>query len=161
MQSLTVAIQADDFSVDAENNHLLQQSNNIGAIANFVGIVRVNNNHNNEQLTIASMQLEHYPGMTEKSILRVLHDAEQRWQLAAARVIHRIGKLHPGERIVYVGVASEHRHTAFDACAYIMDYLKLQAPFWKKEITATGARWVDARESDSMAAQRWSKPEKE
>ncbi len=153
MQALSVAIQEDDFSVDAENDHLLQQSNNIGAIANFVGIVRVNN----EQLTIASMQIEHYPGMTEKSILRVLQQAQQRWQLSAARIIHRVGKLHPGERIVYVGVACEHRHAAFDACAYIMDYLKLQAPFWKKEITATGARWVDARESDSMAAQRWSK----
>ena len=154
MQALSVAIQAEDFSVDVENEHLLQQSNNIGAIANFVGVVRVNN----EQMTIASMQLEHYPGMTEKSIVRVLQAAEQRWQLSAARVIHRIGELQPGERIVYVGVACEHRHAAFDACAYIMDYLKLRAPFWKKEITANGARWVDARESDSTAAQRWSKP---
>ncbi len=154
MQALAVAIQSEDFSVDAENADLLRQSNNTGAIANFVGIVRVNN----DRLTVVSMQLEHYPGMTEKSILRVLQEARQRWQLNAARVVHRIGELHPGEQIVYVGVASEHRHAAFDACAYIMDYLKLQAPFWKKEITANGAHWVDARESDSIAAQRWSKP---
>lgn len=156
-QPLSVAIQEESFSVDAENDKLLLQSNNIGAVANFVGVVRVSS----EQSTVAKMELEHYPGMTEKSILRVLNEAKLRWQLGAARVVHRIGELHPGERIVYVGVASEHRHAAFEACAYIMDYLKLQAPFWKKEITSNGARWVDARESDSIAAQRWSTPQKE
>lgn len=153
MQALSVAVQEEDFSVDAENDRLLRQSNNIGAVANFVGVVRVTN----AQSAVTSMQLEHYPGMTEKSILRVLRDAQQRWQLSAARVIHRVGRLVPGDRIVYVGVAGEHRHAAFDACAYTMDYLKLQAPFWKKEITADGARWVDAREADTVAAQRWSK----
>lgn len=157
MQLLSVAIQDEDFSVDAENDNILRQSNNVGAVVNFVGVVRVAN----EQSTIASMHLEHYPGMTETSILRVLEEAKSRWQLGAARVVHRIGELQPGERIVYVGVASEHRHAAFEACAYVMDYLKLRAPFWKKEITTNGARWVDARESDSIAAQRWSKTRKE
>lgn len=151
MQTLSVMVQQQDFSVDAENEQLLRQSDNIGAVANFVGVVRVSNAHS----TVTAMHLEHYPGMTEKSILQVLQNAQRRWQVTAARVIHRVGRLGPGDRIVYVGVASEHRHAAFEACAYIMDYLKLQAPFWKKEITSNGARWVDARKADAAAARRW------
>lgn len=152
MEALSVMVQREDFLVDAENHQMLRQSHNIGALANFVGVVRVGN----EKSTVTSMLLEYYPGMTEKSILRVLQEAQQRWHLTAARVIHRIGHLLPGDNIVYVGVASEHRHAAFDACAYIMDYLKQQAPFWKKEITTNGARWVEARQADATAARRWS-----
>lgn len=151
-EALSVIVQAQDFSVDAENEWLARHSENIGALANFVGMVRASS----EQAVVDWLELEHYPGMTEKSIGGVLRQAQQRWQLSAARVVHRIGRLAPGDRIVFVGVASAHRQAAFDACACIMDFLKLQAPFWKKEYTADGARWVEARESDAVAARRWS-----
>ncbi len=101
------------------------------------------------------MTLEHYPGMTEDALAEIVASARQRWALRRVRVIHRVGRLLPGERIVFVGVAASHRHDAFAACEFIMDYLKTQAPFWKKEETAAGARWVDARESDDIAANRW------
>ena len=104
---------------------------------------------------IASMTLEHYPGMTEKSIAAIVAEARRRWELRGVTVIHRIGRLLPGERIVLVAVASAHRDAAFAACEFIMDYLKTQAPFWKKEATAQGSRWVDARDSDDAAAERW------
>jgi molybdopterin synthase catalytic subunit len=102
------------------------------------------------------MTLEHYPGMTDKALADIVAQAQSRWTLLGVRVIHRVGRLLPGERIVFVGVASSHRHDAFAACEFIMDYLKTQAPFWKREETAAGARWVDARESDDAAAQRWT-----
>ncbi len=102
-----------------------------------------------------SMTLEHYPGMTESALAAILAEARQRWTLQAVRVIHRVGRLRPGDRIVFVGVASAHRSDAFAACEFIMDYLKTQAPFWKKEETTNGGHWVDARESDDVAVARW------
>jgi molybdopterin synthase catalytic subunit len=104
---------------------------------------------------IEAMTLEHYPAMTEKALAEIVAQAKARWQLRRVRVIHRVGRLLPGDRIVFVGVTSSHRGDAFAACEFIMDYLKTRAPFWKKEETAAGARWVDARESDDTAASRW------
>ena len=101
------------------------------------------------------MTLEHYPGMTEKALAEIVAEARRRWALLGVRVIHRVGRLLPGERIVFVAVSSSHRHDAFAACEFIMDYLKTQAPFWKREDTASGGRWVDARESDDAALARW------
>lgn len=146
-----VRIQATDFDVSDELNLLREQSTQMGALVNFVGIVR---DINNAQ-AISSMELEHYPGMTEKSIAEIVEQASERWQLFGAIVIHRVGVLQPSDQIVLVAVSSMHRGDAFQACEFIMDYLKTQAPFWKKEHTEQGAKWVDARESDGTAAQRW------
>lgn len=136
-----------DFDVGAETAALAADDDGAGAVASFVGLVR--------GAGIDAMTLEHYPGMTEKALADIVAQAQDRWQLRRARVIHRVGRLLPGERIVFVGVASSHRRDAFAACEFIMDYLKTRAPFWKKEETAAGARWVDARESDDSAAARW------
>ncbi|WP_339669954.1 molybdopterin synthase catalytic subunit MoaE [Dasania marina] len=146
-----VRVQTADFDVSTELNLLSQQSLQTGAIVNFVGTVR--DIHNGQ--SIANLELEHYPGMTEKSIQDIALQAAQRWQLLAATVIHRVGLLQPGEQIVLVAVSSMHRGEAFQACEFIMDYLKTQAPFWKKEQTEQGAQWLDARESDGEAAKRW------
>ncbi len=141
-----------DFSIDAENRLLLEQSRGIGAIANFVGVVRDNTSAN----ALQTMELEHYPGMTERSIHDVIQRACQRWSLLAVSVIHRVGQLQPGDQIVYVGVASAHRQSAFDGCAFIMDYLKTEAPFWKKETLASGeSAWVSARDDDQQALKKW------
>ncbi len=149
---IDVRIQTQDFNVSAELAHLRQQSRQAGAIVNFVGIVRDSNT--NQKIT--SMTLESYPGMTEKSIRTIVEQACRRWQLYGARVIHRIGELTATEQIVLVAVSAAHRGEAFEACEFIMDYLKIKAPFWKKEITPEGERWVDARDSDQVAALRWS-----
>lgn len=147
-----VRVCEDDFSVDAENSVLRAQSNGIGAIANFVGVVR----DNSTDTPLQSMELEHYPGMTERSIHDVIMRAGQRWSLLAVCVIHRIGRLNPGDQIVYVGVASAHRQSAFDGCGFIMDFLKTEAPFWKKETLTSGkSAWVSAREDDQHALQKW------
>ncbi len=147
-----VRICEDDFSIDLENSLLLERSDGIGAIANFIGIVR---NHPGDR-TLQSMQLEHYPGMTERSIHEVIERACQRWPLLAVSVIHRIGCLKAGEQIVYVGVASAHRQAAFDGCGFIMDFLKTEAPFWKKETLLTGeSNWVSARDDDQQALRKW------
>ncbi len=124
---------------------------NTGAVASFTGYVR----KHNDNLPVATMELEHYPGMTEASIHKIIDRAEERWPLLAVSVVHRIGPLLPGEQIVYVGVASTHRGSAFEACEFVMDYLKTQAPFWKKEIADGEVRWVDSRASDEEAANRW------
>ena len=146
-----VLIQEADFDT-RELQQTLQGNNcDVGAVASFVGLVRAGN----QGREISQMELEHYPGMTERSIQAIVDAARQRWELQEARVVHRVGKLRPGEQIVYVGVSSAHRSAAFDACEFIMDYLKTQAPFWKKETTEKGQRWVDARDSDTRAAQRW------
>lgn len=144
---MTVSVQEADFDVGAEMAALSAGDAGAGAVASFVGLVRGEG--------IAAMTLEHYPAMTEKALAAIVAQAESRWQLRRVRVIHRVGRLLPGERIVFVGVASSHRGDAFAACEFIMDYLKTRAPFWKKEETAVGARWVDARESDDTAASRW------
>jgi len=142
-----VAVQEVDFDVGAEIAVLSAGDAEAGAVASFVGLVRGGE--------VAAMSLEHYPGMTEQALTEIIAQARERWEVRRVRVIHRVGKLLPGERIVFVGVSSAHRHDAFAACEFIMDYLKTQAPFWKKEETPAGGRWVDARESDDLAANRW------
>ena len=145
---MPVSVQEADFDVGAEIEARGAATDNAGAVASFVGLVRGGE--------ILAMTLEHYPGMTEKALAEIVAEARRRWQLLGVRVIHRVGRLLPGERIVFVAVSSSHRHDAFAACEFIMDYLKTQAPFWKREDTAAGGRWVDARESDDTALARWS-----
>ena len=143
-----ISVQTEDFDLAAETAALSAGRSDAGAVASFLGLVRGEGD-------LAAMTLEHYPGMTEKALGGIVADAQARWPLLAVRVIHRVGRLLPGERIVFVGVASRHRGAAFEACEYIMDYLKTRAPFWKKEETPEGACWVDARESDEAALARW------
>ena len=123
----------------------------VGAVVSFVGYVR----DFNEGRDVSGMFLEHYPGMTEKALAKITVEAGQRWPLLKLEVLHRIGALEPGEPIVFVAAASAHRQAAFDACAFVMDYLKTRAPFWKKENTPEGPRWVEGRGSDHAAAERW------
>jgi molybdopterin synthase catalytic subunit len=146
-----VLVQTADFNVDTELLALRQQSKAVGAMVNFIGVVR---DTNDDQL-VSAMELEHYPGMTERSIKDIIEQAAQRWDLIAAKVIHRVGQLLPGDQIVLVAVCSKHRGDAFQACEFIMDFLKTQAPFWKKEQTANGERWVDARSADNTALDKW------
>jgi molybdopterin synthase catalytic subunit len=146
-----VLVQHEDFDVSSELALLRQDNNQVGAITSFVGLVR----DINDSLGVSSLQLEHYPGMTERSIERIVLQASERWALLGATVIHRIGRLSPADQIVLVAVSSLHRGESFAACEFIMDYLKTQAPFWKKELTSSGERWVDARTSDQTAARRW------
>jgi molybdopterin synthase catalytic subunit len=146
-----VHIQQQDFDPRQLQAALTAGDHGIGAVASFVGLVR----SGKEEEQLQQLELEHYPGMTERSIQAIIDQARQRWDVAAATVVHRIGPLAPGAQIVYVGVSSRHRGEAFQACEFIMDYLKTRAPFWKKETTAAGSSWVDARESDKTAAQRW------
>ena len=146
-----VRVQAEDFDAGRELESLTRGRTDVGAVASFVGLVR----DANDGPPIRAMTLEHYPGMTEKALEDICAQAHARWDLIDTVVIHRIGALKPGDRIVMVGVASGHRGEAFAACEFIMDYLKTRAPFWKREDTPEGARWVEARESDDAAAQRW------
>jgi molybdopterin synthase catalytic subunit len=147
MGVVSVSVQEADFDLGAEVDALTAGQTDSGAVASFVGLVRGGE--------VSEMSLEHYPGMTEKALAEIVAEAEKRWTLQGVRVIHRVGVLRPGDRIVLVVVASSHRGEAFSACEFIMDYLKTQAPFWKREVTAEGAHWVDARESDDSAARRW------
>jgi molybdopterin synthase catalytic subunit len=147
-----VAVQEADFDVGAEIAALTANDPRAGAVASFVGLVR----DVNDGAGVSEMTLEHYPGMTEKALSAIVDKALARWDLYRVRVIHRVGRLLPCDRIVLVAVSSAHRGEAFAACAFIMDYLKTQAPFWKREVTPTGARWVDAREADDSAAARWA-----
>lgn len=146
---MSVAVQHGDFDVGLETAALSAGRLEVGAVATFVGLVRGGGQG------VTAMTLEHYPGMTESSLEEIVAQARDRWPLLAVRLIHRVGRLLPGERIVFVGVAASHRGAAFEACEFIMDYLKTRAPFWKKEETPQGGRWVDARESDDSAAARW------
>jgi molybdopterin synthase catalytic subunit len=146
-----ISVQEADFDVGAEIAALSAGDVDAGAVASFVGLVRQDKHDG----AVAAMTLEHYPGMTEQALAGIVAQARERWQIRNVRVIHRVGRLLPGERIVFVGVSAAHRHDAFAACEFIMDYLKTRAPFWKKEETSAGARWVDARESDDRAANRW------
>lgn len=148
---MAVRIQTGDFDLTAEVAALRVGKAGVGAVVSFVGTVR----DCNEGQSVAAMELEHYPGMTEKALTAIVDSAHQRWSLVDVQVIHRVGPLQPQDQIVLVAVASAHRGEAFAACEYIMDYLKTAAPFWKKEITPTGARWVDARSSDEAAMARW------
>lgn len=147
----SVLVQHEDFDVSTQLALLREGDNNVGAIASFVGLVR----DINDDLGVNSLELEHYPGMTERSIEKIVSQAAQRWALLGATVIHRVGRLSPSDQIVLVAVSSLHRGESFAACEFIMDYLKTQAPFWKKELTSSGERWVDARTSDQIAARRW------
>lgn len=146
-----VRVQTQDFDVGRELDALTRGRRDVGALASFVGLVR----DANDGQPIQGMTLEHYPGMTEKALEEVCAQADSRWNLIDMVVVHRVGALVPGDRIVLVGVASAHRGEAFAACEFIMDYLKTRAPFWKREDTPTGARWVEARASDDSAAERW------
>ena len=146
---MSVSVQEADFDVGAELAALSSGRQDVGAVASFVGLVRA------DKAAVAAMTLEHYPGMTEKALDAIVAEAQGRWDIHGVRVIHRVGRLLPGDRIVMVAVASAHRGEAFAACEFIMDYLKTRAPFWKKEEMPDGARWVDARDSDEQAASRW------
>jgi|SRR5688572_21863361 molybdopterin synthase catalytic subunit len=143
---MKIAVQREDFDLSLETKHLSRIAG-VGAVASFVGIVRD-----------VHMTLEHYPGMTENALRKIVEEAKSRWKVADCTVIHRYGELAPHDQIVLVAVASAHRGDAFAACEFIMDYLKTQAPFWKKERRAEGAAWVEARSSDDEAASRWEPP---
>ena len=154
MPKLHIAIQTADFDVSAELAALRAGDHGVGAVCCFVGTVR-DRNGGDASGAVASMELEHYPGMTEKSIEAMAHEAFRRFDILGVRVIHRVGLLAPPDQIVLVAVTSAHRGQSFQACEFLMDYLKTQAPFWKKETTPEGARWVDARVSDDAALARW------
>jgi molybdopterin synthase catalytic subunit len=151
MMSASVSIQTEDFDVSAEIAALRKADARVGAVCSFLGTVRDRNDGD----AVSTMELEHYPGMTEKSIVAMIDEAMARFDIFAARVIHRVGLLQPLDQIVFVAVTSAHRGESFQACEFLMDYLKTQAPFWKKEQTSTGARWVDARVSDDAALAKW------
>jgi molybdopterin synthase catalytic subunit len=148
-----VRIQTDDFDLSAEVAALRAGDGGVGAVTSFVGTVRDRNGGVPGQ--VSAMELEHYPGMTERAIEAMIDEAQRRFDIRGARVVHRVGPLSPGEQIVLVAVTSAHRGQAFQACEFLMDYLKTQAPFWKKETTPEGARWVDARVADDEALARW------
>jgi molybdopterin synthase catalytic subunit len=148
---IEVRVQAGDFDLGAEVARLRADDARIGAVVSFVGTVR----DMNDGAQVAAMELEHYPGMTERALEGIVEQARGRWPLAGAIVIHRIGPLLPRDQIVLVAVASAHRGEAFAACEFIIDYLKTDAPFWKKEDTPGGSRWVDARVSDDAAKAKW------
>ena len=149
---MTVRVQTGDFDAGVEMAAMRHGNPKIGAIASFVGVVR----DLNEGADVAEMTLEHYPGMTEKALEKMIAEASARWDIYDALVVHRVGTLKPSDQIVLVVVASAHRGEAFQACEFLMDYLKTRAPFWKKEKTPDGVRWVDARTADDAAADRWS-----
>ena len=148
---MPVRIQEHDFDVSSELAALRAGDNRVGAVATFVGVVR----DLNDAAQVSTLTLEHYPGMTEKALAQIVDDAKQRWDIYDALVIHRVGPLRPSDQIVLVAVTSAHRGESFAACQFIMDYLKTRAPFWKKEKTPEGERWVEARASDEDAAARW------
>jgi molybdopterin synthase catalytic subunit len=145
---LKISVQKNDFSMEKEIQEISRDAR-VGAVASFIGQVRE-----------VAMTLEHYPGMTEKAIAKIVDEARSRWQVMDCTVIHRYGELKPADQIVLVAVASGHRGDAFAACEFIMDYLKTRAPFWKKEHREGGARWVEAKSVDDAAAERWQDPER-
>lgn len=150
---MAVRVQREDFDPGREIEALTAGDTSIGGVASFIGLVRDMAGGEG----IGAMTLEHYPGMTENAIKKIVEEARSQWQIMDYTVIHRYGELQPNDQIVLVAVASSHRGDAFAACQFIMDYLKTQAPFWKKEHHPDGARWVDARESDDQSAERWRK----
>ena len=146
-----IRVQEEDFDVGTEIDRLVAGNPRIGGVASFVGLVR----DMAEGAPIAAMTLEHYPAMTERMLGEIEAEACRRWPLEASLVIHRVGRLEPGERIVLVATASAHRHAALESCAFLIDWLKTKAPFWKLEETGSGQRWVEARDSDVTAVEKW------
>ena len=151
MPSARVSIQTEDFDLQQEVAALRAGDAGVGAVCSFIGTVR----DRNDGASVAAMELEHYPGMTEKAIEAMIDEAQRRFHILGARVVHRIGLLQPLDQIMMVAVVASHRGESFQACEFLMDYLKTQAPFWKKEQTPEGARWVDARVADDEAVARW------
>jgi molybdopterin synthase catalytic subunit len=150
---MSISVQLEDFDIKAETEKVTAGRTDIGALVTFTGLAR---DHAGTK-TVEAMELEHYPGMTERELERIEKEAHDRWQLQASRIIHRYGPLHPGEQIVLVITASAHRKDAFEAAEFLMDWLKTKAPFWKKETGPSGTHWVDAKASDDEAAARWQK----
>lgn len=147
-----ISVQTGDFDASEELKKLCENRKDIGATVNFIGLVRDNNLDDD----VTGLSLQHYPGMTEKALAEIAIEAEARWDILGYSIIHRVGDLKLGDRIVWVAIASPHRGDAFNACEFIMDYLKTKAPFWKKELLKDGSsRWLDARESDTNASSRW------
>lgn len=149
---MPIRVQLEDFEISKELSALRAGNPKIGAIVSFVGLVR----DINENVPVSGMTLDYYPGMTEKALAAIVEEAARRWDIYDALVIHRIGALHPTDQIVLVAVTGAHRGDVFAACEFIMDYLKTRAPFWKKELTAVGEHWVEARDSDLIAENRWT-----
>jgi len=150
---MTVRVQTEDFDAGFEINQLRKARKDVGAVVSFVGQVR----DINEGDEVSKLTLEHYPGMTEKSLDAIVAQAKSRWNIIDVVIIHRVGTLQPCDQIVLVVVSGGHREEAFAACAFVMDYLKTEAPFWKKEVTQSGERWVEAKTSDDDARERWNK----
>jgi molybdopterin synthase catalytic subunit len=146
-----IRVQREDFDISAEIDRLVSGNHQIGGVASFVGLVRDMAGGD----AIGAMTLEHYPGMTEKKLAEIEAEAGRRWPLAASLIVHRYGRLEPGDRIVLVVTASSHRAAALESCQFLIDWLKTKAPFWKLEETADGGKWVDARDSDDAASRRW------
>ena len=149
-----IRVQREDFDVGAELAALTAGRTDVGGVASFIGLVR----DMAGGAAIGAMTLEHYPAMTEKKLAEIEAEAQARWPLQASLIIHRYGRLEPGERIVLVATASPHRQAALESCAFLIDWLKTKAPFWKLEETAAGPQWVEARDSDDAATERWSRP---
>ncbi len=155
---MTVKVQSEDFDVGAELERLTRDNHNVGGMVSFVGLVRDLGGED----ALKAMTLEHYPGMTEKMLAEIEAEAQARWPLEGSLIVHRYGRLEPGDRIVLVATASAHRQAAFDSCAFLIDWLKTKAPFWKLEETdKAGARWVEAKQSDDRAAERWARKDRE
>ena len=152
---MTVRVQTEDFDIGAELEKLAAGNHQVGGVASFVGLVRDIAPQGSG--AASSMTLEHYPGMTEKRLAEIEAEAQRRWPLAATLIIHRYGRLEPGDRIVLVATASSHREAALESCAFLIDWLKTKAPFWKLEEGARGAAWVEARASDDHAAEKWKR----
>lgn len=148
---MKIRVQTEDFDAGLEMAAVRAGNPKVGAVASFIGVVR----DMNDDAGVAAMTLEHYPGMTEKALAGIVAEAQARWDVLDCSVIHRVGRLEPTDQIVFVCVASGHRGDAFSACEFIMDFLKTRAPFWKKEETPEGERWVEARTADDAAAGRW------
>jgi len=151
---MSVSVQSDDFDIGTEIARLTQDRSDIGAVVTFTGLVR----DMGSGQPVSAMELEHWPGVTETALQGIEAEAHTRWPLQGTRIVHRYGPLLPGDRIVLVAAASPHRGAAFQAAEFMMDYLKTRAPFWKKEETPDGARWVDARDADDAAEARWAQP---
>ena len=150
-----IRVQQQDFDVGRELAQLAPANAGVGGVCSFVGLVRDLNDGAGGTTGVRAMTLEHYPAMTERQLAAIEAEARARWPLEAVLIIHRFGRLEPGDNIVLVATASAHRDAAFDACRFLIDWLKTKAPFWKREETADGARWVEARDSDAAAAGRW------
>ena len=151
---MTVRVQTQDFDAGLELTQLRRARKDVGAVVSFIGQVRDFNDGD----TVSQLSLEHYSGMTEKALAAIVAQAQSRWDIFDTLIIHRVGTLQPLDQIVLVAVSGAHRGEAFKACEFIMDALKTEAPFWKKEVTSSGERWLDAKDSDDVARERWIKP---